>query len=481
MYAVIYCRVSSKEQVDNFSLPTQEAACKEFCERHDWKVDRVFVERGESAKTADRTEFQRLLEYCRANKSLIDYVVVYNLSRFARNQYDHHVVRSLLHSLGITLRSVTEPIDDGVTGQLMEGIMAAFHEFDNALRRERAIAGMRAAVEAGKWCWGPPTGYDMVDGVLTPNDDAAKVRRAFELVAGGYSIADAYREARDMGLEMNRSGFYGMLRRSAYAGWVESKSQGIKAPGTHEPIVDQGVFDRVQLKLSGEATVYQLDNPDFPLRRFVRCGNCDRVYTAGWSKGRNKRYGYYRCVKCSRTSVRGAVLEEQFAELLLRVQPSPEYLAMFRRAVTDRLNQREREAREIARKGRARVEEIDQRRERLVEAYVYDRAIDRQVYESQLDKLNEQLALARLRAVDAEIEQIDAEGIMRFAEHLATNAARLWVEFNPRQKQRFQRFIFPDGVRYRDGEFLNPRTSLLFNEIEEDGDKAVGVGRRERI
>jgi site-specific DNA recombinase len=481
MKAVIYCRVSSKEQVDNFSLPTQEAACRDYCRRNEWSVTEVFIERGESAKTADRTEFQKLLNYCRSHKGRVDYVVVYNLSRFARNQYDHHVVRSLLQTLGITLRSVTEPIDDGVTGHLMEGIMAAFHEFDNALRRERAIAGMKAAVGAGKWCWGPPTGFDVTDGLLTPNDDAPKVRHAFELVASGYSIADAYREARRMGLPMTRSGFYAMLRRSAYAGWIESRSQGLKSLGRHNPIVDQRTFDRVQLALSGEATVYQIDNPDFPLRRFVRCALCDGVYTAGWSKGRHQRYGYYRCVKCPRTSVRAHELEAQFAELLLRVQPSAEYLALFRRAVTDRLNQRERTAREIAQKARAAVEEVDKRRERLVEAYIYDRAIDRPTYEAQLDKLNEQLALARLRAQDAEVEQIDAEGILGFAEHLAANASRLWVEFNLRQKQRFQAFIFPDGAKYAGGAFLNPRTSLLFNEIAEEPMLLVGNGRGERI
>ncbi len=108
-------------------------------------------------------------------------------------------------------------------------------------------------------------------------------------------------------------------------------------------------------------------------------------------------------------------------------------------------------------------------------------AIDRPTYEAQLDKLNEQLALARLRAVDAEVEQIDAEGILGFAEHLAANASRLWVEFNLRQKQRFQTFIFPDGAKYAHGGFLNPRTSLLFNEIAEEPMLLVGNGRGERI
>jgi DNA invertase Pin-like site-specific DNA recombinase len=53
MRAVIYCRVSTKEQAKNLSLPAQKKACIRFCGDQGWKVDRVFVDRGESAKTAE--------------------------------------------------------------------------------------------------------------------------------------------------------------------------------------------------------------------------------------------------------------------------------------------------------------------------------------------------------------------------------------------------------------------------------------------
>src|SRR5205085_11729505 len=82
-------------------------------------------------------------------------------------------------------------------------------------------------------------------------------------------------------------GCYGKLRRSAYAAWGKSRRQGLESLGRHNPIVDQSTFDTSSWLFSAEATVYQLDNPDFPLRRFVRCALCDGVYTAGWSKGRN--------------------------------------------------------------------------------------------------------------------------------------------------------------------------------------------------
>jgi DNA invertase Pin-like site-specific DNA recombinase len=51
----------------------------------------------------------------------VHFVVVFNLTRFARDKYDHFALRSHLLSLGISLRSATEPIDDTSTGKLMEG------------------------------------------------------------------------------------------------------------------------------------------------------------------------------------------------------------------------------------------------------------------------------------------------------------------------------------------------------------------------
>ena len=46
---------------------------------------------------------------------------------------------------------MTEPIDDTSTGKLMEGVLAAFAQFDNDVRSDRTRAGMRAALELGRW------------------------------------------------------------------------------------------------------------------------------------------------------------------------------------------------------------------------------------------------------------------------------------------------------------------------------------------
>jgi DNA invertase Pin-like site-specific DNA recombinase len=76
----------------------------------------------------------------------VHFVVVFNLTRFARDKYDHFALRSHPQALGISLRSATEPIDDTSTGKLMEGVLAAFAQFDNDVSSEWTRAGMRAPI-----------------------------------------------------------------------------------------------------------------------------------------------------------------------------------------------------------------------------------------------------------------------------------------------------------------------------------------------
>jgi site-specific DNA recombinase len=125
--AVIYVRVSDPRQAENLSLATQLRTCEEYCHRHGFQIVERFHEEGESAKSTDRSQLQDLLTHCRLNKGRVHFVVVFNLTRFARDKYGHFALRSHLQSLGISLRSATEPIDDSSTGKLMEGVHASDH------------------------------------------------------------------------------------------------------------------------------------------------------------------------------------------------------------------------------------------------------------------------------------------------------------------------------------------------------------------
>jgi site-specific DNA recombinase len=277
--AVIYVRVSTKEQTENLSLPTQLHACEEYCRREGYEVLERFTEQGESAKTAHRTELQKLLNYCRTHKGKVHFVLVYNLTRFAREKYDHFALRALLKSLGISLRSATKPIDDTSTGKLMEGVLAAFAQFDNDVRADRTRAEMRAALEQGRWTFVPPLGYlnapKWSGNSLTPDPDRAPlVTRAFEEFATGRftkeEVLDAVTRSgfrTRSGSIMNPQSFGRMLTNRLYTAFIDMPHFGVSRRGDFDPLVSDETFYRVQAILQGRIKVVgprQRIRPDFP-------------------------------------------------------------------------------------------------------------------------------------------------------------------------------------------------------------------------
>ncbi len=92
--------------------------------------------------------------------------------------------------------------------------------------------------------------------------------------------------------------------------------------------------------------------------------------------------------------------------------------------------------------------------------------IDKESYQHHLDKLNQDLALAELECHDAQLDEIDLEGTLAYAERIALNAARLWAGASLANRQRLQRTLFPEGVVYdTETGFRTPVTCLLFSDL----------------
>src|SRR5690242_4776824 len=105
MNGVIYCRVSSKEQIEGTSLESQEQACREYARAHNIETAKIFIERGESAKFADRTQLVELIDYCKANSGRVSVLLVWKIDRFARNVADHFSVKATLQKYGVNVVS----------------------------------------------------------------------------------------------------------------------------------------------------------------------------------------------------------------------------------------------------------------------------------------------------------------------------------------------------------------------------------------
>jgi DNA invertase Pin-like site-specific DNA recombinase len=474
--AVIYVRVSTKEQTENLSLPTQLRACEEYCRREGYEVLERFKEEGESAKTTDRTELQNLLKYCRTHKGKVHFVIVYNLTRFAREKYDHFALRAFLKSLGISLRSATEPIDDTSTGKLMEGVLAAFAQFDNDVRSERTRAGMRAALEQGRWTFVPPLGYlnapKWSGKSLIPDPERGDlVKRAFEEFATGRFPKEGLETVTRLGLRtrsglsLNPQSFGRMLTNRLYAGVIHVPEFGVSRRGDFEPLVSEETFHRVQAITEGRIQVTgprQRARPDFPLKGLVRCEACGRPLTASLSKGRNGYYAYYHCWRqCRAVKITKAKLEGLFVDELKQLQPTAGYMRLVKELVLRAWQERKAEVGREASDTERRAKAIQQKLDRLDEAFLFAQSIDITTYERQRDKLRQELTLTQIDEHSVAIEKIDVEGILAFAERVLPRASDLWVQASLNQRQRLQQLFFPEGIAFDGKQFV--RTGVTAN------------------
>lgn len=300
--AVIYCRVSTKEQVEEGnSLSTQEKICREYAIKHGLEVVEIFIESGESAKTKDRKELKRLLSFCSKKSNHTQAVIVYKVDRLSRNTDDYSQLRLFLKRYGVEIKSATEAFDNNPMGRFIENLMANIAEFDNDIRAERCRQGMKDAVLEGRYVWKAPPGYQNIhiDGKATiaPSEESMLVVKAFEMIASRlYSPEETRLFCFKEGLRISRSQFYRILHNKIYTGVIEKF--GISLRGMFDPLVDVATYNAVQCVLKRRVRIvrsYRKNNPDFPLRRFVVDSNGIKV-TGTWSKGKYAAYPYYRFI-----------------------------------------------------------------------------------------------------------------------------------------------------------------------------------------
>src|ERR1700733_4462293 len=212
--AVIYLRVSTKEQAtkggerEGFSIPAQREACRRKAASLDATVAEVFADRGESAKTADRPELQRLLTYVAANR--VTYCIVHKVDRLARNRADDVAINLALKQAGVTLVSVSENIDETPSGLLLHGIMSSIAEFYSRNLATEIIKGSTQKAKNGGTLAKAPIGYrnvrEWIDEreirtIAIDPERAPLVRAAFELYAtGNYALSELSQILEERGL-----------------------------------------------------------------------------------------------------------------------------------------------------------------------------------------------------------------------------------------------------------------------------------------
>ena len=326
----------------------------------------------------------------------------------------------------------------------MEGVLAAFAQFDNDVRAERTRAGMRAALEQGRWTFVPPLGYLNAPkwagkSLIADPERGESVRQAFEQFATGrYTKDQVLDKVTRLGLrtrtgrKLNPQSFGRMLTNRLYAGFIHAPEFNVSRRGDFAGLVSEETFYQVQAVIEGRlqpTAPHKRSRPDFPLKGLVRCEACGRPLTASWSKGRNGRYAYYHCWRqCRAVNISKAKLEGLFVDELKELQPTPGFMRLVNEHVLRVWEQRKAEVVSDVTEIERRAKAIQQKLDRLDEAFLFAQSIDIEAYDRHKDKLRQELTLLEIDRHSGQLKKFDVEGILAFAERVLPRASDLWVQ-----------------------------------------------------
>jgi len=470
--AVIYCRVSTKEQVEEGnSLVSQERLCREYALKEGYEVLEIFIEKGESAKTADRKELQRMLTLCTSKKDLVHAVIAYKVDRISRNIADYSLIKVRLKKFNVIIKSVTELFEDTPAGRFMENIIANVGQFDNEVRTERSVGGMREAVLEGRYVWMAPPGFnnEKINGKSTikPNAVAPLVKEAFELVAQRkYSTEEVRLMVIKKGLvnsggnPIPHSNFYLMLRNPLYKGKI--KKFGKMVQGTFDPIVSEALFDDVQAILKGRklnARYYTHDNPDFPLRRFVFSDE-GKPLTGYWAQGRRLKYPYYSFTKANST-IRKEVLENKFAAFIDQYNFNDVHLKDIRKYLIKLFGQHSDKQLQNTGAIQKRIDEINTDVDYLINLERKG-SISNAILEERTNKHELELDDLKTLLRHKENSNVDIQQVLNFAQKMLKNFSLLWQSTSSEIQKKLQWFEFPEGIVFDGDNFRTIKICSIF-------------------
>lgn len=301
-----YVRVSTENQLENYSIEEQIERLKAYCMAKDLTIYKIYTDGGYSGGNLNRPALQQLMNDIRNKK--INVVVVFKLDRLSRSQKDTlSLIEDVFLANNIDFVSISENFDTSTPfGRAMVGILSVFAQLEKDQITERFTMGRIGRAKNGYYHGGPtaPTGYDYVNGRLIINDyEAFQVKEVFRLFLEGKSINAirkhmSERYTNKYGNWSSHTLVLNVLSNSVYAGKVKFK--GREYDGNHDPIIDTDTFNSVHKLLHNperedEKTIFQ----KYPFRAnnlltsLVYCKKCGARFSGN--------HGFYVCYSRGKT------------------------------------------------------------------------------------------------------------------------------------------------------------------------------------
>jgi site-specific DNA recombinase len=493
MRCVIYLRVSTREQAEKgegdegFSIPAQREACSRHIRDAGWQLTDEYVDRGESARSADRPALQAMLARIAEDRD-VDAVVVHKIDRLARNMEDHVAIRALLRRRGVALVSVTENVEETASGRLVEGIHALMAEFYSANLANEIKKGLNQKVKQGGFPHGAPLGYvnlrEIVGGrqvarIVPDPERAPLIAGAFErYVTGDWTLQRLAGELAHQGLT-NRGqrgkpaapitwqGLAKILANPVYIGVVEWN--GVQYPGTHEPLVTPEVFRRVQELLGARAArgTRERKHPHY-LKGLLNCGVCGRRLSIQHSKG---RYTYFFCLgqkndpqgTCRERYIAADDLEAQVEDLYQRIELPASWAERLHEDMAAEIVERQRAdaaQRELLTR---RLAKAEGKRRKLLDAY-YAGALDVTTLKAEQARIGADIQAAKDRLGDLDANLGEWQEILELAATFATQCGDAYRKASDRTRKQFNAAVF-ERLDVKDGRLCHEQYRPPFDDI----------------
>ncbi len=334
MKVFLYIRVSTKEQLEGYSIESQKERLLSYAKSKDYTVVKTYTDGGYSGANIDRPAIKEMID----NISSVDGVVVHKLDRLSRSQKDTlYLIEEVFLKNNVDFISLSESFDTSTPfGRAMIGILSVFAQLEREQINERTSMGRLARAKEGYYHGGSskkvPIGYNYVDGELVVNEyEAECVRYIFDEYMNGKGTESLYIDVKDKfpNVLSGASVVRKVLERQLYKGYVKFDNQHFK--GRHEPIIDEGKFDAVQKMISKRRGRFTKRSP-YILSGLLTCGYC----SAGMSgQSSSAKYRYYTCYSkrgvpahmvrdknCPSKAIRKELLENEIIEKVSKLKLS---------------------------------------------------------------------------------------------------------------------------------------------------------------
>ena len=325
--AAAYARYSSDNQRDE-SIDAQLRAIREYCEKNNIQLVKIYTDEARSATTDDRPGFLQMIQD--SALGLFDVVIVHKLDRFSRDRYDSAFYKRQLKKYGIKLISVLEQLDDSPESIILESVLEGMAEYYSRNLGREVMKGMRETALQCKHTGGrPPLGYDVAnDKTYTINEHEARiVRTIFEMYATGKGYSEIINKLNQEGHKtqtgrpFGKNSIHDILKNEKYRGVYifnrterkingkrnhhKSKSEDeiIRIEGGIPRIISDEIWEVVQKRMEKNKKGANSAKEIYLLSGLIYCGKCGGAMT-GTRKfaGRNKSlYVSYECSTRKRT------------------------------------------------------------------------------------------------------------------------------------------------------------------------------------